>query len=126
MNSRSYSILWCVTYYLVVAIVYVCLPFVFVPGAFAEKLGAYAIAMPPAYWMINDARLRRLYVPHVVQPAIMLFWYLVVPIYLLRTRGWWGLLYLILHVVGSYLTLRIGYYLSVVLIWPIVFPDSAW
>ena len=97
MSSRSYSILWCITYYLVVAIVYVCLPFVSAPGSYAEKFGAYAIAMPPAYWMIRDARFRGLYVPHVVQPAIVVIWYFVVPIYLMKTRGWWGALYLALH-----------------------------
>lgn len=126
MSSRTYSILWCITYYLVVVVVAACMPFILVTGSFGEKLAAYALAMPAAYWMINDARLRGAYVPHVVQPGILVFWYLVVPIYLVKTRKWWGVLYVALHLVCGTATSVASQYLSIALVWPIVFPDRGW
>ena len=98
------------------------MPFIFDATSAAAKLSGYALALPPAYWMINDAKLRRLFVPHVVQPGIVVLWWIVVPIYLLATRKWWGLLYLVLHCVCFVGTWVIGWYLSIIFIEPIVFP----
>lgn len=90
----------------------------------AEIFSELAFAMPPTYWLIYDARLRRVFVPHVIQPAILLSWLLVVPVYLLSTRKWWGLLYLTIHIVGTSVVSMIGYYGSTQFIWPAVFPES--
>jgi len=125
LNSRAYSILWCGTFYFVIVVVAIGMPFILVAGSFGEKLGAYALAMPAAYWMINDARLRGTYVPHVLQPGILFFWYLVVPIYMVKTRKWWGVLYVVLHFVCLLSVSFVIQCLSIALIWPIVFPDSA-
>ena len=124
MSSRAYSILWCITYYVVLAVVSVSMPFIFDATSAAAKLSGCALALPPAYWMINDVKLRGLFVPHVVQPGIVVLWWIVVPIYLLVTRKWWGALYLVLHYAGITGVLTLGWYLSVRLIWPIVFPDN--
>ena len=105
-------------------VVSVSMPFIFDDTSFAGKLSAYAIALPAAYWMINDAKLHQRFVPHVVQPGIVMLWWIVVPIYLLVTRKWWGVLYLVLHYAGITGVLTLGWYLSVRLIWPIVFPDN--
>ena len=124
LSIRAYSILWCVTYYVALMVVSVSMPFIFDTTSFAGKLSAYAIALPAAYWMINDAKLHRRFIPHVVQPGIVMLWWIVVPIYLLVTRKWWGVLYLVLHYAGITGVLTLGWYLSVRLIWPIVFPDN--
>ncbi len=124
MSSRGYSILWCITYYVVLAIVSICDPFVFDTNSMAGNLARWALALPPAYWMINDAKLRGTFVPHVVQPLVVLLWGLIVPIYLLVTRKWWGLLYLVLHCVCGTVVSVIAYNVSLAVVWPIVFPDS--
>ena len=108
------------------AVVSVSMPFIFDATSAAAKLSAYALALPPAFWMINDAKLRGVFVPHVVQPGVVALWWIVVPIYLLVTRKWWGLLYLVLHYACFAGMSIIGWYLSVFFIWPIVFPDSGW
>ena len=126
LSSRTYSILWCITYYFVMAFASACQPFIFDANSFTSSLSSTAIALPAAYWMINDAKLRGLFVPHVIQPWIVLFWVPIVPIYLVKTRKWWGLLYVALHFVCTLVVAGIANYLSIVLIWPIVFPDYAW
>jgi len=122
LSSQAYSILWCVTCYVVLAVVSISMPFIFDVASAAGKLSAYALALPPAYWMINDAKMRGLFVPHVLQPGIVVFWWIVVPVYLLATRKWWGLLYLVLHYACYVGASVIGWYLSTIFIWPIVFP----
>ena len=122
LTSRTYSLIWCVTYYLTLAVVGFCQPFMFEPETIAIRLSGLAMALPPAYWLVRDAKLRGVYVPHVIQPFVAGLWYLVVPIYLLATRKWWGLLFLILHFFFSSLVLFISYEISVNFVWPAVFP----
>ena len=105
------------------AIVALCQPFIYYLGSGAGVLAEIAAAMPAAYWLINDAKLRSAFVPHVLQPAIVMLWVFVVPLYLLTTRKWWGLLYLVAHVVCSVLVSTAGQLGSIHLIWPMVFPD---
>jgi hypothetical protein len=90
----------------------------------AEKLARIAFSLPPAYWLIYDARLRRAFVPHVIQPVIVFLWILVVPVYLLSTRKWWGLGYLILHVVCTLVVSMVGYHGSVYFLWPTIFGEG--
>ena len=111
---------------MIVVFVSGCQPFVFETSGLASSLSNTSIALPATYWMISDAKLRRVYIPHVVQPGIVVFWYLVVPIYLVNTRKWWGVLYVALHFICTLVASVIAYNLSIALIWPIVFPDIVW
>jgi len=124
LKTRTYSIIWCVTYYLVIATVAACQPFILSLDSTADILSGVVTALPPTYWLVNDAKRRRAPVPHVIQPGLISLWILVVPIYLLWTRKWWGLLYLLLHVVCTTLVSLFAYQVTVYLIWPMVFPGS--
>ena len=87
----------------------------------AYYLSAIAIALPAGYWAIGDAQLRGNHVPHVIQPAIVCYWFLAIPIYLLSTRKWRGLLQLLMHSAGTILASLAGYYFAVWFLWPNVF-----
>ncbi len=108
-------------YYLSVIVVFVSRPFMF--DQRAEILGHLAVALPPSYWLLNDAK-HRVFVPHIIQPAIVGLWFIVIPAYLIGTRKWRGVLYLVLHVVFSILVIITTYNLSVAFVWPIVFDSG--
>ncbi|MDA7910194.1 hypothetical protein N9Z53_02065 [Mariniblastus sp.] len=124
MNSKTNSTLWCATYYLVAALVGGCEPFLIYSDSLAEMLVRIAISLPPAYWLIRDAKFRGIHVPHVIQPAIAGLWVFVVPVYILLTRKWWGLLYVTLHLTCTLIVYVTGYAISVSSIWPMVFSGS--
>ena len=126
MTTRAYSAIWCATYYLAIGVVSACGPFIFDPESPAIGLSAWLVALPTAYWMLGDAKRRGIFAPHIIHPLVAALWYLVVPVYLLSTRKWWGLLYLFLHVVCTLLVLIISYELSANFLWPVVFPGVGW
>lgn len=126
VTSRSNSIVWCWIYYLVVGVAGLCWPFIVqLDSAGGLFLSRMSFALPPTYWLVKDAKLRRTFVPHVIQPVIANFWFLVVPTYLLSTRKWRGLMYVAIHVFCTGLAWSICYHLSVYFIWPLVFPEIA-
>ena len=118
----TYSKLWIITYYCAVGLVAVCQPFFFFPDSCVGLLSHLALALPACYWLLEDAR-KRIHVPHIIQPMIVSSWTLAVPVYILWTRKWWGLLYVILHTACTYLVLVIGYEISLRFVWPVVFPN---
>jgi len=100
----------------------ICEPFIVALDSSAIFLSGIAAALPASYWLINDAKIRGNYLPHVIQPAIVGYWIFVVPVYVIWTRRWWGLLYVALHFSGTYLVTMLGYCIAVHVLWPIVFP----
>ena len=124
MKTRTYSIIWCATYYTVLAFDGACQPFMLSLDSSANTLSLLAVALSPTYWLVNDAKRRRIHVPHVIQPVLLSLWGILVPIYLVWTRKWWGLLYALLHIVCSVLATTIFYNLSLFFVFPIVFPSA--
>lgn len=124
MKNSANTKLWCVTYYIGVVLVGVCQPFMFFEESSAYYLSSIAIAIPAAYWAIGDARIRGKHIPHVIQPAIVGYWFVAIPIYLLGTRKWWGLLHLLMHVAGTILASLASHCFAVWFIWPVVFSGA--
>jgi len=122
LNSRTYTTTWCSVYYLIVAVVGICQPFIVALDSDASYLSKVVVAFPGAYWLIRDAKVRGMHVPHVIQPGIVSCWTLVVPIYIIRTRGWRGVGYITLHIAGTIMVGLAGHYISAYLLWPVVFP----
>lgn len=122
MNSRTNTLTWCVAYYVVVGVFGTCDPFIVALDSSAILLSQIAFALPASYWLINDVKIRGNYLPHVIQPAIVNFWFFVVPVYVIWTRRWWGLLYITLHFAATYSVTMVGYYIAAYILWPIVFP----
>lgn len=123
MRNSTYSILWMTAYYLAIGLVGVCQPFMFFPDSCVGILSQLVVGLPAAYWLLEDAQ-KRIHVPHVIQPLLVNFWMFVIPIYLLWTRKWWGLLYIALHAICTLIVSIIGYNFCVYFVWPAVFPAS--
>ena len=115
--------LWCVAYYIGVVVVGGCQPFMFLEDSSASFLSAIAIALPAVYWALGDAKMKGKHIPHIIQPAIVGYWFVAIPFYLLGTRKWWGIFYLLMHVVGTILASLAGQYVAVRFVWQLVFPD---
>jgi len=117
IKSRTRSVIWAIAYYLCVAITAAAQPFVFAYDSSAVVLIQLAIALPPIYWMTNDAKSRGLFIPHVVQPFIASIWWFAIPTYLVATRKWWGVLYSLIHLVLTYVLLYAFYLATALLVW---------
>lgn len=104
-------------YYLVMFVIGAAQPFVFDPESSAWFLMQLSAAMPPTYWLLFDAKRRGIFIPHIVQPGIISLWWILVPGYLIHTRGWRGLGFSLAHFFGAILVLCAGFYLSVVIYW---------
>ncbi len=102
LKPRTRSLIWGVAFYLVIGVSAASQPFIFSPDSAALYLSQIAMAIPPGFWMIKDAKARGIFVPHVIQPAVLGYWAILVPIYLVCTRKWWGLLYAAMHVTMTY------------------------
>ena len=102
---------------LVIAVSAACQPFMLLPDSSAFYISGIVIALPPTYWLLKDAKSRGAHVPHVIQPAVIKFWVFVIPVYLVWTRKWRGLLYLISHVVVSTLLTTAIFHLVNYLVW---------
>lgn len=124
MKNGTYSILWMIIYYFAIGLVGVCQPFMVFPDSCVGILSQLAVGLSAAYWLLEDAR-SRIHVPHIIQPMIVSFWIFAIPIYLLWTRKWWGLLYISLHVICTLIVWIVGYNFSVYFVRPAVFPTAA-
>ncbi len=116
--------LWCVTYYFGVILFGICQPFMLFEDSSAYYLATLAISLPASYWFLGDAKQRGNHVPHVIQPAIVSYWFVAIPLYLLRTRKWRGLLYLAMHVAGTILVTLAGYNFAIWFVWPMIFSSA--
>jgi len=76
LSNRAYSIIWCVTYYIVLTIACACQPFMLYVDSSAQLLSQIVTALPPTYWLVQDAKLRRSPIPHVIQPIGLALWIL--------------------------------------------------
>ena len=71
-------------------------------------LCSFAMAGSATGWMVSDSRERGNPILHILQTLIMVFWPIVVPIYLVTTRGIRGLGFAIVHAIGLLFVLSFG------------------
>lgn len=62
------------------------------PSHEAQALMSWAFALMLAHWCLADAKRRRYHRPYEFGAFLFFLWPLVLPAYLLHTRGWRGLL----------------------------------
>ena len=118
LTSKTRAIVWTAAYYLVVVTTAAGQGFVLgYLDSIAYWLAQIAAALPPTYWLIYDAKSRRQFVPHIIQPAIASCWWVVVPIYLISTRKWRGLAYVVVHLLATFILTLAVFYLTVFLFW---------
>ena len=85
---------------------------------FALFMGSMA-----AMWVVFDARLREKPLVSIVQFLVFISWPIAVPIYLISTRGFRGFGWSVLNFVCLVLTLCVGFYSTLLVVYG---PDSIW
>lgn len=86
-------------------------------NALVAYLGKFLLACTAAEWCLIDASYRGRPMTWSVQFLTLIFWSIAVPIYLIATRGWRGVGWVLLHGVGIYATIFAAYYLTFRLYW---------
>ncbi len=64
------------------------------------------------YWCVIDSRIRGYPILHSFYFIIIFLWPVAVPVYLIWSRGFWGLTLAIIHLIGLYLTCVVSYHLA--------------
>lgn len=67
-----------------------------------------AIPFLATWWLGSDAQERGKPVLHVLYPVIFVLWIPAIPVYLIATRGFWGLLWFFIHMIGLYAVTMLG------------------
>jgi hypothetical protein len=86
-------------------------------NALVAYLGTLLMACTAAEWCLIDSSYRGKPMTWSVQFLVFVFWSLAVPLYLIVTRGWRGVGWLLLHVAGMYAIVFSTYYLTSRLFW---------
>lgn len=86
------------------------------------QLANLGIALAPTMWLIGDAKQKSYFVPHIVQPFILAFWSIVLPVYVIWTRRWRGARLVLLHVVATLLINGILSYATTTVLQRLVIP----
>jgi hypothetical protein len=86
-------------------------------NALVYYLSATLLACSAGGWCAADASRSRNPMTWAVQLLTFLFWPIAVPIYLIVSRGWRGLGWLILNAVAVYATICVAYFATVYLYW---------
>jgi hypothetical protein len=79
-------------------------------NALVYYLTALLLACSATGWCVVDARRRGRPLLPAVQLIALLLWFVAVPIYLLASRGWRGLGWALLNLVGLYVTIFVTYF----------------
>lgn len=105
-----------VAYYMVVAYCSILQPFNW-DSQSASLFGTFAVALPATLWLVADAKKRRRPVVHILQPFVLANWLVVIPLYLLFTRGLWGVALLAIHIALTILISNVFFHSTVLLFW---------
>jgi hypothetical protein len=79
-------------------------------NALVYYLSALLMACSATGWCVADARRRGKQLLPVVQLIALLFWFVAVPVYLLASRGWRGLGWIVLNAIGLYASTFAAYF----------------
>jgi len=80
-------------------------------------LADITIALAPAVWFLNDIAKRGSPVPHILQPAILMAWPVVVPVYVIATRRLRGFWLVLIHAFAAFVLNVAIFYGTIYLIW---------
>ena len=76
-----------------------------------------AFAIPATTWVVMDGRHRNKPILHILQFVIFFTWPIAVPVYLVATRGIYGIGLTTLHVIGLIVVTCVFSYGAILLVW---------
>jgi hypothetical protein len=90
---------------------------VFIEHVGIEYVATIAIALAPTVWFLRDFAKRGSYVPHILQPALLVAWPVVVPVYVIATRRLRGFWQVLIHAVASWALYVACFYATIYFVW---------